>query len=143
LQAESGLNVPTEIVRGQPSVEVVVITCFRNVRDRMSATWSTWLEQKRTIGVSAGVLESLARVLRLDPAQRMQLFQLALRQPVLDSLSKREIVSPLIRRLLEQTDPIPAPSKAANRQRGATAVSFSSPYRLWSQLSIGKIMWKR
>ena len=74
----------------------------------VSATWYTWLEQKRPIGVSSGVLDNLARVLRLDPAERTQLFQLALRQPVLESLSKRETVSPLIRRLLEQTDPIPA-----------------------------------
>jgi hypothetical protein len=74
----------------------------------VSATWYTWLEQKRAIGVSSGVLDSLARVLRLNPAERMQLFQLALRQPVLDSLSKRETVSPLIRRLLDQTNPIPA-----------------------------------
>jgi transcriptional regulator with XRE-family HTH domain len=74
----------------------------------MSATWYTWLEQKRSIGVSSSVLDNLARVLRLDPAERMQLFQLALRQPVLDPLSKRETVSPLIRRLLDQTDPIPA-----------------------------------
>jgi transcriptional regulator with XRE-family HTH domain len=74
----------------------------------MSATWYTWLEQKRSIGVSSSVLDNLARVLRLDPAERMQLFQLALRQPVLDPLSKRETVSPLIRRLLDQTEPIPA-----------------------------------
>jgi len=47
-------------------------------------------------------------LLRLDPAERMQLFQLALRQPVLESPSKRETVSPLIRRLLDQTDPVPA-----------------------------------
>jgi transcriptional regulator with XRE-family HTH domain len=73
----------------------------------VSATWYTWLEQKRPIGVSSGVLDSLARVLRFDPAERMQLFQLALRQPVLNSLSKRETVSPLIRRLLDQTDTIP------------------------------------
>src|SRR6267154_5219381 len=51
----------------------------------MSATWYTWLEQKRPIGVSCGVLDNLARVLRLDPAERMQLFQLALRQPVMES----------------------------------------------------------
>jgi len=74
----------------------------------VSATWYTWLEQKRPIGVSSGVLDSLARVLRLDHAERMQLFQLALRQPVLESPSKRETVSPLIRRLLDQTDPVPA-----------------------------------
>ena len=74
----------------------------------MSATWYTCLEQKRPIRVSYSVLDNLARVLRLDPAERMQLFQLALRQPVLDPLSKRETVSPLIRRLLDQTDPVPA-----------------------------------
>ena len=73
----------------------------------VSATWYTWLEQKRPIGVSSSVLDNLARVLRLDPVERMQLFQLALRQPVLDSPSKRETVSPLIRRLLDRTDPIP------------------------------------
>jgi transcriptional regulator with XRE-family HTH domain len=73
----------------------------------VSATWYSRLEQKRPIGVSSGVLDNLARVLRLDPAERMQLFQLALRQPVLDPLLKRETVSPLIRRLLDQTDPIP------------------------------------
>jgi transcriptional regulator with XRE-family HTH domain len=74
----------------------------------VSATWYTWLEQKRPIGVSSGVLENLARVLRLDPAERMLLFQLALRQPALDSSSRTEAVSPLIRRLLDQTDPSPA-----------------------------------
>jgi transcriptional regulator with XRE-family HTH domain len=74
----------------------------------VSATWYTWLEQRRPIGVSSSVLDNLACVLRLDPAERMQLFQLALRQPVLDSPSKRETVSPLLRRLLDKTDPIPA-----------------------------------
>jgi transcriptional regulator with XRE-family HTH domain len=74
----------------------------------VSATWYTWLEQKRPIGVSSGVLENLARVLRLGPAERMQLFQLALRQPVLDTSFRTETVSPLLRRLLDQTDSIPA-----------------------------------
>jgi transcriptional regulator with XRE-family HTH domain len=74
----------------------------------VSATWYTWLEQKRPIGVSSGVLENLARVLRLDPAERMQLFQLALRQPILDSRSRAETVSPALRRLLDETNPIPA-----------------------------------
>jgi hypothetical protein len=62
----------------------------------VSATWYTWLEEKRPIGVSCGLLNNLARVLRLDPAQRTQLFQLALRQPVLDSPSRPETVPPLI-----------------------------------------------
>ena len=73
----------------------------------VSATWYTWLEQKRAIGVSPSVLGNLARVLRLDPLERLQLFQLALRQPVLDSQSRRETVSPMIRHLLDQMDPTP------------------------------------
>ena len=74
----------------------------------MSATWYTWLEQKRPIGVSSGVLDSLARVLLLDPTERVQLFQLALRQPVLDSPTRPGTVSPIIRRLVDQMDPSPA-----------------------------------
>src|ERR1700722_8485982 len=74
----------------------------------MSATWYTWLEQKRPIRVSPGVLDSLGRVLRLDPAERIQLFQLALRQPVVDSRPQPEAVSPLIRRMLNQTTAMPS-----------------------------------
>jgi transcriptional regulator with XRE-family HTH domain len=74
----------------------------------MSATWYTWLEQKRPIGVSPGVLDNLARVLQLDPAERMQLFQLALRNPILECPSQPETVTPLIRRIVDQLNPIPA-----------------------------------
>jgi transcriptional regulator with XRE-family HTH domain len=74
----------------------------------MSATWYTWLEQKRAIGVSSSVLDNLARVLQLDPDERIQLFELALRQPVLDAPSRSETVSPLMRRLLDQMYPNPA-----------------------------------
>src|ERR1700735_2376713 len=68
----------------------------------MSATWYTWLEQKRPIRVSPGVLDSLGRALRLDPAERIQLFQLALRQPGFDATPHPEVVSPLIGRMLNQ-----------------------------------------
>ena len=74
----------------------------------MSATWYTWLEQKRPIRVSPGVLDSLGRVLRLDPVERIQLFQLALRQPVIDSTPQPEAVSPLIERMLNQTTAMPS-----------------------------------
>ena len=40
----------------------------------MSATWYTWLEQARPISVSADMLDRLARVLRLDGIERVQLF---------------------------------------------------------------------
>jgi hypothetical protein len=70
-------------------------------------TWYTWLEQKRPIHVSAGALDNLARVLRLDSLERMQLFQLALRQPVIDSTSQRETVSPRLQRLIDHNATMP------------------------------------
>ncbi len=74
----------------------------------VSVTWYTWLEQRRPIGVSATVLESLARVLRLSSIERTQLFQLALRQPALDSTPRQEEISPLVRRLLDRMESFPA-----------------------------------
>src|SRR2546428_6525189 len=74
----------------------------------MSVTWYTWLEQKRPIGVSAGALDNLARVLQLDPLERTQLFQLALRQPVVDSTPQRETVSPRFQRMIDHNADTPA-----------------------------------
>ena len=68
----------------------------------ISVTWYTWLEQKRPIKVSGGTLDNLARVLRLDPVERIQLFQLARRQTVVDTAAQRETVSPLLQRMLDQ-----------------------------------------
>jgi transcriptional regulator with XRE-family HTH domain len=74
----------------------------------MSATWYTWLEQSRPISVSAEVLDNLARVLRLDGIERVQLFQLGLREPVLDSKPKAQRISPLLKQMLEQMEHLPA-----------------------------------
>jgi transcriptional regulator with XRE-family HTH domain len=70
----------------------------------MSATWYTWLEQRRPISVSPGMLDNLARVLRLNPVERMQLFRLARREPFIDSMSPRETISPRFQRMLDQSD---------------------------------------
>jgi transcriptional regulator with XRE-family HTH domain len=43
----------------------------------VSVSWYTWLEQGRPINVSDDVLDSLARVLRLDPVERRYLAELA------------------------------------------------------------------
>jgi hypothetical protein len=74
----------------------------------ISVTWYTWLEQKRPIHVSAGALDNLARVLRLDSIERIQLFQLALRQPIIDSTSERETISPRLQRLIDHNATMPA-----------------------------------
>ena len=70
----------------------------------MSATWYTWLEQRRPISVSPGMLENLARVLQLNPVEGIQLFRLARREPVIDSTPPRETVSPRFQRMLDQSD---------------------------------------
>jgi transcriptional regulator with XRE-family HTH domain len=74
----------------------------------MSATWYTWLEQRRPISVSQGMLDNLARVLKLNPVERIQLFRLARREPVIDSTPHREIVSPRFQRMLDQSDIMPS-----------------------------------
>jgi transcriptional regulator with XRE-family HTH domain len=74
----------------------------------ISVTWYTWIEQKRPISVSAGALDNLARVLRLDPVERIQLFQLALRQPLVDSISQAETVSPRFQRMIDHNAAMPA-----------------------------------
>jgi len=74
----------------------------------MSVTWYTWLEQARPISVSAEMLDSLARVLRLDGIERVQLFQLALREPVIDSKPKAQRISPLLKQMLDQMEHLPA-----------------------------------
>jgi transcriptional regulator with XRE-family HTH domain len=74
----------------------------------MSVTWYTWLEQARPISVSAEVLDRLARVLRLDGIERVQLFQLALRDPVLDSKPTSQRISPLLKQMLDQMEHLPA-----------------------------------
>ncbi len=74
----------------------------------MSATWYTWLEQQRPIKVSANVLDNLARVLKLNPIERVQLFQLALRHSAIEPAPPREEVSPLIQRTLDRMDTVVA-----------------------------------
>jgi transcriptional regulator with XRE-family HTH domain len=44
---------------------------------QVSPTWITWIEQGRAVHAAADTLARLARALRLDPARRRYLFQLA------------------------------------------------------------------
>ena len=85
----------------------------------VSLTWYTWLEQGRPINASLDVLDSLARVLRLDPVEREHLLMLAglpARRPLSPG---RETVPASIRHLLSALEPAPG---AAVLERGHTAV---------------------
>lgn len=73
----------------------------------VGVTWYTWLEQARDIQVSSQVLDALARALLLDPSERSHLFALA---EAVDPAPGTQCptVTPALRTMLEQLDPIPA-----------------------------------
>ncbi|MFE6098789.1 helix-turn-helix domain-containing protein [Streptomyces laurentii] len=73
----------------------------------VGVTWYTWLEQARPIQVSPQVLDALAAALLLDPTERTHLFALAGQaDPHPDTACPT--VTPALRQLLDQLEPIPA-----------------------------------
>lgn len=74
----------------------------------VSVDWYTWLEQGREINVSAQVLESVSRALRLDDNERRHLYILATGyEPTAGREPQRE-VSPLLQSLLDRQGECPA-----------------------------------
>ena len=73
----------------------------------ISVTWYTWLEQGRRISVSRAVIESLARVLRMAPAEREHLFTVAGLALPAQTLGPPD-VDDTLRRLVQALEPNPA-----------------------------------
>ncbi|WP_090933006.1 helix-turn-helix transcriptional regulator [Nonomuraea jiangxiensis] len=73
----------------------------------LGVSWYTWLEQGRDINVSADVLDAIARVLRLEPAEREHLYLLAGLNPPQAAPSEGRVPE-AVRRLLEGWLPRPA-----------------------------------
>ena len=74
----------------------------------VGTTWYTWLEQGRDVRASLEVLESLARALRLNQAERSHLIMLGRGEDAPPCTSPVERVSPTLRRLIENLGPNPA-----------------------------------
>jgi transcriptional regulator with XRE-family HTH domain len=74
----------------------------------ISVDWYTWLEQGRDIQVSAQVLESIARTLQLDAAERKHLFLLAQQRLPADIATAESAVSPHVQRFLDRQGASPA-----------------------------------
>jgi MmyB-like transcription regulator ligand binding domain/Helix-turn-helix domain len=73
----------------------------------VGVTWYTWLEQAREIQVSGQVADAIARALMLDRIERRHLFTLTGApdpHPLLDCPG----MSPAVRSLLDQLEPLPA-----------------------------------
>ncbi|WP_238847121.1 helix-turn-helix transcriptional regulator [Nocardia arthritidis] len=73
----------------------------------VGASWYTWLEQGREINVSAEVLDAIARVLRLDAAEREHLYLLSGLNPPQTPPAEREVPESL-RRVIDGWLPGPA-----------------------------------
>lgn len=74
----------------------------------VSITWYTWLEQGRTIHVSAQVLESLSRVLLLNTQERIHLYLLANQPLPADIPGCQGTVSPILQHVLDSLVLCPA-----------------------------------
>lgn len=74
----------------------------------VGTTWYTWLEQGRDVRASLDVLESIARALRLTPAERTHLLLLGRGEDPPPCKLQAERVSPTLRRLIENLGPNPA-----------------------------------
>lgn len=64
-------------------------------------SWYTWLEQGRTIHVSAQVIESLSKVLLLDKQERIHLYLLANQPLPVDTPVNQQPVNPVLQHLLD------------------------------------------
>ena len=74
----------------------------------VSLSWYTFLEQARDISVSTGVLDGIARALRLDAHEREHLFRLAGHPPSGNDASRALRWSPTLQELLDSLAPNPA-----------------------------------
>jgi transcriptional regulator with XRE-family HTH domain len=74
----------------------------------VGTTWYTWLEQGRDVRASLSVLESLARALRLTPAERTHLMLLGRGEDGPPPALEPERVSPALRGLIKGLGPNPA-----------------------------------
>ncbi|MFJ5223531.1 helix-turn-helix transcriptional regulator [Streptomyces sp. NPDC088400] len=73
----------------------------------VGVTWYTWLEQARSIQVSAQVLDALARALLLDRSERAHLFALAAATDPAPG-TPCPTITPALRAMLERLEPFPA-----------------------------------
>lgn len=74
----------------------------------VGVSWYTFLEQGRAIHPSGDVLQSIADALQLTPSERQHLFLLADQQPPVETSDADERVSPVLRRVLDSLNPVPA-----------------------------------
>ncbi len=93
--SQAGLS--SETRRRTPGLRREEVAQLAGVR----LTWYTWLEQGRTIHVSAQVIESLSRALLLDKQERIHLYRLANQPLPADIPEQLERVNPILQHVLD------------------------------------------
>src|SRR5579859_4777999 len=74
----------------------------------IGVSWYTLLEQGRDVHPSRTVLENLAQVLKLTPAEEHHLFYLAHQEPIVPEEKEEEQITPALQRVVDALDPHPA-----------------------------------
>ncbi|MFE1951941.1 helix-turn-helix transcriptional regulator [Streptomyces sp. NPDC059524] len=101
---EAGLAVGDVRSRRTPGLRREEVAVLAGV----GVSWYTWLEQGREINVSADVLDSIARVLRLDGTEREHLYLLAGLNPPRALPAAGRVVSDALRQVIDSWLPRPA-----------------------------------
>jgi transcriptional regulator with XRE-family HTH domain len=98
----------------------------------VGVTWYTWLEQGRSINVSAQVLDAVARTLRLNPAEREHLYQLAEATPRFPA--PVSAVSDAVYEMLHSLDPLPAAISNGRFDVIAKNTAYEDLFRAWHEM---------
>ncbi|MBH5334734.1 helix-turn-helix domain-containing protein [Streptomyces pactum] len=102
--AEAGMAVGDLRARRTPGLRREEVAVLAGV----GVSWYTWLEQGREINVSADVLDAIARVLRLDAAEREHLYLLAGLNPPRAEPAAGRTVPDRLRQVIDSWLPHPA-----------------------------------
>ncbi len=107
----------------------------------VGVTWYTWIEQARSINVSAAVLERLAQALKLKAEEREHLYLLAGYPAPLPPPNSEENLMNTVRQVLKSIDPNPA--IVLNRRWDVVAwnASASKVFTDFSQLAEPRRNW--
>jgi transcriptional regulator with XRE-family HTH domain len=98
----SDLGLPSGARRRTPGLRREEVAQLAGV----GVTWYTWLEQGRAINASAAVLDSIARTLRFDQAEREHLYRLADVPSVADLV--HDNLPSEVQTILDRLVPLPA-----------------------------------
>ncbi len=94
--APSEVGLPSGARRRTPGLRREEVAALAGV----GLTWYTWLEQGRDISVSATFLDNLARVLKLDAAERRYLYLLTQQRPPAEPGKTWCVVPQVVHRLM-------------------------------------------